>query len=47
MSDDEFKFIKVLGKGANSSVCLYEEVATGLMWAIKFDPIGQVDSTLL
>ena len=47
MCDEEFKYIEVLGKGAQGVVCLYEEVATGLKWAIKFDPIGKVDSTLL
>jgi hypothetical protein len=47
MCDEEYKFIKVLGKGAQGVVCQYEEVATGYMWAIKFDPIGKVDSTLL
>jgi predicted Ser/Thr protein kinase len=47
MCDEEYKYIKVLGKGAQGVVCLYEEVATGLMWAIKFDPKGQADSTLL
>jgi hypothetical protein len=47
MCDGEYKYIKVLGKGAQGVVCLYEEVATGSKWAIKFDPIGQADSTLL
>jgi hypothetical protein len=47
MCDEEYKYIKVLGKGAQGVVCLYEEIETGLMWAIKFDPIGQVDSSLL
>jgi len=29
MCDEEYKFIEVLGKGGNSAVCMYEEVATG------------------
>jgi hypothetical protein len=47
MCDEEYKHIKILGKGAQGVVCLYEENASGLKWAIKFDPIGQVDSSLL
>ena len=43
----EYKFIQILGKGAQGTVCLYAEVVNGELWAIKFDPIGQIDSSLL
>ena len=29
LSDEEYKFIKVLGNGAQGVVCLYQEIATG------------------
>ena len=45
--DTEYKFISFLGKGAQGAVYLYAEFATGELWAIKFDPIGQIDSSLL
>lgn len=47
IGDEEYKFIQFLGKGAQGEVCLYAEVANGEFWAIKFDPIGQKDSSLL
>jgi hypothetical protein len=43
----EYNFIQFLGKGAQGAVCLYAEVVNGELWAIKFDPIGQIDSSLL
>lgn len=36
--DVGYKFIQVLVKGGKAgAVCLYTEVETGLLWAIKFD----------
>ena len=41
IGDGEYKLIQFLGKGDDEGeVCLYEEVANGEFWAIKFDPIG-------
>ena len=37
----------MLGKGAQGEVCLYAEVLNGELWAIKFDPVGHIDSTLI
>jgi hypothetical protein len=45
--DTEYKLIQFLGKGAQGAVYLYAEVANGELWAIKFDPIGTIDSSLL
>jgi serine/threonine protein kinase len=47
LCDGEYKFIQVLGKGSKSLVCLYSEIEIGELWTVKFDPIGQIDSTLL
>jgi hypothetical protein len=40
IGDGEYKLIQFLGKGAQGEVCLYEEVANGEFWAIRFDIIG-------
>jgi hypothetical protein len=45
--DAEYKLVQFLGQGAQGAVYLYAEVPHNELWAIKFDPIGTKDSSLL
>jgi hypothetical protein len=47
LSRNDYKYVKVLAKGGQGTVCMFEKVDTQEKCAVKFDPSNAYDSSVL